>query len=35
MMETLGMDVGDMIQIRTTSLELAKMVKLQREAERG
>ncbi|KAG6004135.1 hypothetical protein E4U54_000582 [Claviceps lovelessii] len=29
MMETLGMDVGDMIQIRTTSLELAKMVKLQ------
>ena len=29
MMETLGMDVGDMIQIRTTSLELARMVKLQ------
>lgn len=29
MMVTLGMDVGDMIQIRTTSLELAKMVKLQ------
>ncbi|KAF4126454.1 hypothetical protein GMORB2_0190 [Geosmithia morbida] len=29
MMETLGMDVGDMIQIRTTSLELAKLVKLQ------
>lgn len=29
MMETLGMEVGDMIQIRTTSLELAKMVKLQ------
>lgn len=29
MMETLGMDVGDMIQIRTTALELAKMVKLQ------
>ncbi|KYK55760.1 Ubiquitin fusion degradation protein 1 [Drechmeria coniospora] len=29
MMETLAMDVGDMIQIRTTSLELAKMVKLQ------
>lgn len=29
MMETLGMDVGDMIQIRTTYLELAKMVKLQ------
>ncbi|KAM0086618.1 ubiquitin fusion degradation protein [Fusarium odoratissimum] len=29
MMETLGMDVGDMIQVRTTSLELAKMVKLQ------
>lgn len=28
-MITLGMDVGDMIQIRTTSLELAKMVKLQ------
>ncbi|PHH70002.1 hypothetical protein CDD80_6318 [Ophiocordyceps camponoti-rufipedis] len=29
MLETLEMDVGDMIQIRTTSLELAKMVKLQ------
>src|SRR6187549_1425568 len=29
MMETLGLDVGDMIQIQTTSLELAKMVKLQ------
>ncbi|PHH65164.1 hypothetical protein CDD81_3295 [Ophiocordyceps australis] len=29
MMETLSMDVGDMIQVRTTSLELAKMVKLQ------
>jgi ubiquitin fusion degradation protein 1 len=29
MMVTLGMDVGDMIQIRTTSLELAKLVKLQ------
>lgn len=29
MMETLGMDVGDMIQIRSTALELAKMVKLQ------
>ncbi|KFA78322.1 hypothetical protein S40288_05024 [Stachybotrys chartarum IBT 40288] len=29
MMVSLGMDVGDMIQIRTTSLELAKMVKLQ------
>ncbi|KAF4987318.1 hypothetical protein FGRMN_10443 [Fusarium graminum] len=29
MMVTLQMDVGDMIQIRTTSLELAKMVKLQ------
>ena len=28
-MVSLGMDVGDMIQIRTTSLELAKMVKLQ------
>lgn len=28
-MVTLGMDVGDMIQIRTTSLELAKLVKLQ------
>lgn len=28
-MVTLGMEVGDMIQIRTTSLELAKMVKLQ------
>ena len=29
MMQTLLLDVGDMIQIRTTSLELAKMVKLQ------
>lgn len=29
MMVTLGLDVGDMIQIRTTSLELASMVKLQ------
>lgn len=29
MMVTLGLDVGDMIQIRTTSLELARMVKLQ------
>lgn len=29
MMETMGMDVGDMIQIRSTALELAKMVKLQ------
>lgn len=29
MMVTLGMDVGDMIQIRTTSLELAKLVRLQ------
>ncbi|KOS20520.1 Ubiquitin fusion degradation protein 1 [Escovopsis weberi] len=29
MMETLQLDIGDMIQIRTTSLELAKMVKLQ------
>lgn len=28
-MVTLGMEVGDMIQIRTTLLELAKMVKLQ------
>lgn len=28
-MVTLGFDVGDMIQIRTTSLELAKLVKLQ------
>lgn len=29
MMQTLQLDVGDMLQIRTTSLELAKMVKLQ------
>ncbi|SPO05756.1 related to ubiquitin fusion degradation protein [Cephalotrichum gorgonifer] len=29
MMETLGLDVGDMIQVKTTSLELAKLVKLQ------
>lgn len=29
MMETLGLDVGDMIQIKTTSLELARLVKLQ------
>ncbi|KAK4228415.1 ubiquitin fusion degradation protein 1 [Podospora fimiseda] len=29
MMNTLGLDVGDMIQIKTTSLELAKLVKLQ------
>lgn len=29
MMETLSLDVGDMIQVRTTSLELAKLVKLQ------
>ncbi|MBE3046805.1 ubiquitin fusion degradation UFD1 family protein, partial [Candidatus Bathyarchaeota archaeon] len=29
MMETLDLDVGDMIQVRTTSLELAKLVKLQ------
>ncbi|KAK5997101.1 Ubiquitin fusion degradation protein 1 [Cladobotryum mycophilum] len=29
MMDTLKLDVGDMIQIRTTSLELAKLVKLQ------
>ncbi len=29
MMQTLQLDVGDMIQIRTTSLELAKLVKLQ------
>ncbi|KAI2473365.1 UFD1-domain-containing protein [Annulohypoxylon bovei var. microspora] len=29
MMETLQLDVGDLIQIKTTSLELAKMVKLQ------
>ena len=28
-MQTLQLDVGDMIQIKTTSLELAKMVKLQ------
>ncbi|KAK3387004.1 ubiquitin fusion degradation protein UFD1-domain-containing protein [Podospora didyma] len=29
MMKTLLLDVGDMIQIKTTSLELAKLVKLQ------
>ncbi len=29
MMQTLGLDVGDMVQIKTTSLELARMVKLQ------
>ncbi|KAI0602200.1 ubiquitin fusion degradation protein UFD1-domain-containing protein [Biscogniauxia sp. FL1348] len=29
MMQTLQLDVGDMIQIKSTSLELAKMVKLQ------
>lgn len=29
MMQTLQLDVGDMIQIQTTSLELAKLVKLQ------
>ncbi|KAL2112465.1 hypothetical protein VUR80DRAFT_7462 [Thermomyces stellatus] len=29
MMETLLLDVGDMIQVKTTSLELAKLVKLQ------
>lgn len=29
MMQTMGLDVGDMIQIRTTSLELARLVKLQ------
>ena len=29
MMQTLQLDVGDLIQIRTTSLELAKLVKLQ------
>lgn len=29
MMETLSLDVGDMIQVKTTSLELAKLVKLQ------
>ncbi|KAI1825213.1 ubiquitin fusion degradation protein UFD1-domain-containing protein [Xylaria intraflava] len=29
MMQTLLLDVGDMIQIKSTSLELAKMVKLQ------
>ena len=28
-MQTTGLDVGDMIQIRTTSLELARLVKLQ------
>ncbi|EGO56762.1 hypothetical protein NEUTE1DRAFT_111197 [Neurospora tetrasperma FGSC 2508] len=29
MMQTLKLDVGDMIQIKTTSLELARLVKLQ------
>lgn len=29
MMETLQLDVGDMIQMRTTSLDLAKLVRLQ------
>jgi ubiquitin fusion degradation protein 1 len=29
MMETLNVDVGDLIQVKTTSLELAKYVKLQ------
>ncbi|KAF9877743.1 ubiquitin fusion degradation protein UFD1 [Colletotrichum karsti] len=29
MMETLQLDVGDMIQVKTTSLELARLVKLQ------
>ncbi|KAL2018642.1 hypothetical protein VTK56DRAFT_545 [Thermocarpiscus australiensis] len=29
MMETLQLDVGDMIQVKTTSLELAQLVKLQ------
>ncbi|CRK36716.1 hypothetical protein BN1723_015121 [Verticillium longisporum] len=29
MMQTLGLDVGDLIQIKTTSLELARHVKLQ------
>ncbi|KAK1761182.1 ubiquitin fusion degradation protein 1 [Echria macrotheca] len=29
MMETLGLELGDMIQIKTTSLELARLVKLQ------
>lgn len=29
MMQTLNLDVGDMIQVKTTSLELAKLVKLQ------
>ena len=29
MMQTLQLDVGDMLQIKTTSLELARMVKLQ------
>jgi ubiquitin fusion degradation protein 1 len=29
MMETLELEVGDMIQVKTTSLELAKLVKLQ------
>lgn len=29
MMQTLGLDVGDLIQVKTTSLELARHVKLQ------
>lgn len=32
MMQTLQLDVGDMIQIKTTSLELARFVKLQPQA---
>lgn len=34
MMVTLQLDVGDMIQIKTTSLELAKLVKLQPQSVR-
>jgi ubiquitin fusion degradation protein 1 len=32
MMQTLHLDVGDMIQIKSTSLELAKLVKLQAQS---
>jgi ubiquitin fusion degradation protein 1 len=34
MMQTLGLDVGDMIQVKTTSLELARLVKLQPQSVR-
>ncbi|KAL2265568.1 hypothetical protein VTJ83DRAFT_6668 [Remersonia thermophila] len=34
MMQTLQLDVGDMIQVKTTSLELARLVKLQPQSVR-